>query len=401
MENENRMVVGRDDLSMTVFVPWDCGKACTFCTSKEMYKNLDASKVDFHVEEICRKIEMAGDCTFIRSYVFTGGEPLADTDRLLRLVQCARRTGKPVYVNVNSDVVLAVDSQDNWHRICALVDGFNVSIHLYYDTSTLRMSALESWLRYARSVRINCVVDPEKTYTSVEINRYLWNVSKGLNLWNTSIHFRRDYTKTDAANLHTHYDDFLRTLLGMKNLRYVGHSGCLVCANDMFASDYGLGVCYHRGLQRTFIADPVKRFRMVNDVIVTPDGTVAMDWPDMPGMDIPDNRLEEFFSGGDCGVCNGSGHDSTAPEDTTVKREETDRAEVERDIRAKIDEYLAWKNDKRNTLMNCVFYHGSGGFGCGMDLRGSEGICGTGVCGGDSGFHTCRFGCGGHGHFGC
>lgn len=36
MENENRMVVGRDDLSMTVFVPWDCGKACSFCTSKEM-----------------------------------------------------------------------------------------------------------------------------------------------------------------------------------------------------------------------------------------------------------------------------------------------------------------------------------------------------------------------------
>lgn len=396
MENENRMVVGRDDLSMTVFVPWDCGKACTFCTSKEMYKNLDVSKVDLHVEEICRKIDMSRDCTFIRSYVFTGGEPLADTDRLLRLVQCARRTGKPVYVNVNSDAVLAVDSQDNWHRICALVDGFNVSIHLYYDTSTLRMSALESWLRYARSVRINCVVDPEKTYTSVEINRYLWNVSKGLNLRNTSIHFRRDYTKTDAANLHTHYDDFLRTLLGMKNLRYVGHSGCLVCANDMFASDYGLGVCYHRGLHHTFIADPVKRFRMVNDVIVTPDGTVAVDWPDMPGLDIPDNRLAEFFRGEDWGAYADSGHVSPVQDGNTSRKAEDDR-----DLHAKIDEYLAQKYEEKVRWLNRTFPHGSGGFGCGMDFRGSEGICGTGVCGGDSGFHTCRFGCGGHGHFGC
>lgn len=376
MENENRMVVGRSDMSMTVFVPWYCGKACTFCTSKEMYKNLDASKVDFHVEEICRKIEMAGGCTFIRSYVFTGVEPLADTERLLRLVQCARRMGKPVYVNVNSDAVLSVDSQDNWHRLCALVDGFNVSIHLYYDISSIRMSALESWLRYARSVRINCVVDPEKTYTSVEINRYLWNVSKGLNLRNMSIHFRRDYIKTDAANLHTHYDDFLRTLLGMKNLRYVGHSGCLVCANDMFASDYGLGVCYHRGLHRTFIADPVKRFRMVNDVIVTPDGTVAADWPDMPGLDIPDNRLAEFFRGEDWGAHVDSGHVSQVQDGNTSRKEEDDR-----DLHAKIDEYLAQKYGEKVRWLNRTFPHGSGGFGCGMDLRGSEGICGTGVCG--------------------
>ena len=32
-----KYVVGRSNLSVTVFVPWDCEKHCPFCTSKEFY----------------------------------------------------------------------------------------------------------------------------------------------------------------------------------------------------------------------------------------------------------------------------------------------------------------------------------------------------------------------------
>lgn len=38
-----KYVVGRSNLSVTVFVPWDCEKHCPFCTSKEFYSSMECS----------------------------------------------------------------------------------------------------------------------------------------------------------------------------------------------------------------------------------------------------------------------------------------------------------------------------------------------------------------------
>ena len=32
-----RLIVGRSNLSITVFVPWDCENKCPFCTTKSLY----------------------------------------------------------------------------------------------------------------------------------------------------------------------------------------------------------------------------------------------------------------------------------------------------------------------------------------------------------------------------
>ena len=38
-----KYVVGRSNLSVTGFVPCDCEKHCTFCTSKEFYSSMECS----------------------------------------------------------------------------------------------------------------------------------------------------------------------------------------------------------------------------------------------------------------------------------------------------------------------------------------------------------------------
>ena len=76
-----KYVVGRSNLSVTVFVPWDCEKHCPFCTSKEFYSSMECSlpKVLMSLEYLCS--------TGIREVVVSGGEPFSNLDGLEQILQ--------------------------------------------------------------------------------------------------------------------------------------------------------------------------------------------------------------------------------------------------------------------------------------------------------------------------
>ena len=79
-----KYLVGRSNLSCTIFVPWDCNNNCPFCTSKHMYSEL---KDKFNLDEIIRKIKLINNNSNIREYVLTGGEPLSNLENLKKIVQ--------------------------------------------------------------------------------------------------------------------------------------------------------------------------------------------------------------------------------------------------------------------------------------------------------------------------
>ena len=83
--------IGRDDFSVTVYVPWNCTNKCAFCSSKKDY-NIIKSNYD-KVKEQLKKIR--NSLTDI--IVFTGGEPSADVEKLKELVSIV--DNKTVYIN--------------------------------------------------------------------------------------------------------------------------------------------------------------------------------------------------------------------------------------------------------------------------------------------------------------
>ena len=44
--------IGRDNLALTVFVPWDCGNNCFFCTSKQKYAAYKADLKNLFIRKI-------------------------------------------------------------------------------------------------------------------------------------------------------------------------------------------------------------------------------------------------------------------------------------------------------------------------------------------------------------
>ena len=70
MTRIERFTIGRNDFSLTVYVPWDCNNKCKFCSSKSDYSliNCDFDKVLEQLKRIRN--------SKISTVVFTGGEPL-------------------------------------------------------------------------------------------------------------------------------------------------------------------------------------------------------------------------------------------------------------------------------------------------------------------------------------
>ena len=61
---------GRNNLALTVFVPFDCANNCRFCTSKALYSNSDTSveSVEYQMRRVLNEFRYP-----IRDIVFTGG----------------------------------------------------------------------------------------------------------------------------------------------------------------------------------------------------------------------------------------------------------------------------------------------------------------------------------------
>ena len=82
-----RVMWGREEHPMTVFVPWDCGHHCPFCTTKAEHETkCPAAKLDYFFEREKEPLRRKLAYGFADEVVLTGGEPLADVGRLGELV---------------------------------------------------------------------------------------------------------------------------------------------------------------------------------------------------------------------------------------------------------------------------------------------------------------------------
>lgn len=68
-----KKLIGRSDISCTIFVPWDCNNHCAFCNTKNEYKNSKCTNLD-NIQKIKQSIIEVASMPSINAYTFTGGE---------------------------------------------------------------------------------------------------------------------------------------------------------------------------------------------------------------------------------------------------------------------------------------------------------------------------------------
>ena len=264
------LIAGRQNLSVTVFVPSNCTNNCSFCKNKKDY-----SENKCNLEKVLKKIKKLGKTDFVwkyvDSFVLTGGEPFADLSILEQIIDAVPRN-KKVYINTTvptnryseKEIADFIDT----HR----VDGINISRHsntFDKDKKMFHSIATDNFVSLVKvPVKIN-ILATEDTNILDCIER--WSKYK-----NTRISFRADYRTVTISNLRLLSDDFLDKIYQIPDVQYIGHGGCDVCFDVSFQYKHDFIFSYHKGLEHSSVH--FGNNLLVNDLIIFQDGKVAYDW---------------------------------------------------------------------------------------------------------------------------
>ena len=271
LDNGIKYCVGRTNLALTIFVPYDCPNHCKFCTSKEDYKDTST----FSLDKILESVKCVADLEPIKDIVITGGEPFADLVQLQQILDVCSEFKKNIFINTT----LPIKDKEAGKEILEfviknekIINGINISRHMCLKTN-LEDDRLIMAIHAATKIplRINSVligVKAEEKKVAEFISKYEGFVN--------SINFRGDYTKVkDQNDLRGLDHPILKILFNMNELIYLGSGGCLVCNNNDFRKGH-LYISLHRGYEHSLVI--AGNNYIINDLIIKQDGNILMDW---------------------------------------------------------------------------------------------------------------------------
>ena len=255
---------GRENLALTVFVPYDCRNKCPFCSSKETYRTHRPSmdNVKYQLKRVLTEFDYP-----IKDVVFTGGEPMADVDGLKELIDLVPSQYN-IYINTtftnrNIDEFVAFINE------CSKIKGINISRHsetYEQDCALLCDIATDDKIStIQKPVRINCVV----------INQNILNVIERWNGTGVHLYFRKDFNiEQNFTELHNPYDELTMKLIA-DGFSFKSHTQCNVCDTIIFEKD-GQIVAYHKGQKNSSIQ--TQEHLEINDLIIDQTGAFTFDW---------------------------------------------------------------------------------------------------------------------------
>lgn len=272
-------IIGRNDFSITVYVPWNCTNNCKFCSSKKDY-NLFKSNFE-RVKEQLKRIRNS----IVPIVVFTGGEPSADVEKLTELITIVNN--KIVYINTT----LPKKNSEDFIRLVnttECIKGISISRHslTYAEDCTMLRNICEdeTIAKIEKPVRINVVAYKENQFCIENIEKYVqrWKKigrQKSDNYKSLILNLRANYNLQNKTNLHELEDDKVINDLATQ-YHYYKHTFCNVCDTCVFFEGSKKGnlfeIDYHRGLSTTtiYFGNVIE----VNDLIILQNGTLAYDW---------------------------------------------------------------------------------------------------------------------------
>ena len=254
--------------TVTVFVPYNCKNNCPFCINKQEYEDMSA----FSLEKILRSIQIMDEITPNCDFVITGGEPMANTDALQRIIDTIPPTHRlfintsfPVFENISACEALAF-TEKNKNKITCM----NISRHILKYVEETPDELLG---RIACPTRINCVLYGKYSEYSLApfVERFL--------PYKMPIQFRYDYTATTPDTLYEEKNDMILQEL-KRQFTYKGLDGCRM--RNGFHFEYkGLHLTYHKTLPYSTITekgDDGVTYDILYDIVIKQNGDIHSDW---------------------------------------------------------------------------------------------------------------------------
>ena len=280
---------GRNDITLTVQVPFLCDNECGFCNIKDLYKgiNLDPKESLVNIKKTVKEVI---DKTYgVTGICFSGGEPFISKESIDWLKEMIdfvvsehwNRRGNTkfnIYINTHLPLNTGMAVQDFVENYNSVIRGISISRHtkdekddnfIFNNKVCSDKFITDLAIEYPKRFRINCVCN----YIGSAIFAYnRWSgYDKAINKGYLKLNLREDYTKTTANDLHTLTIDQVKKyyFLEPKN-----EGGCNVC--NAFSTKFDF-VTIHKGLEYTHLKTEEYETE-INDLIVIPDGTLLYEW---------------------------------------------------------------------------------------------------------------------------
>lgn len=283
---------GRDDVSLTIHVPFGCGNKCAFCTNRKMYEEAKLLPVATQMKKTLFEIEkVIINCPDVKAFCITGGEPFINNDSYhftMAIINAIkhyeflyRKTDKvKIYINTSLPKKWAEENFDLFMGLYYdTISGISISRHgkNYESDSEFFnvpiaddefIAAMAS--KYPKRLRINCVCSTESSALDAVKRWYKHKTATEIGYLKLSL--REDYTNTTFDNLKKWTDDNEKKY-GF--LDPVDQGGCNVC--NTYSTKYDF-VSIHKGLEHTCLYNEEHNMFEINDLVLSPSGKLLFDW---------------------------------------------------------------------------------------------------------------------------
>lgn len=287
----DNIIIGRDNISATIFVPYDCTNKCKFCTTKHLYKkNIDYKQTLLKIEKSIVKLSNIG----ITIWTLTGGEPLHNLNKCKDIINLIKKhtlfeEELTIYINTSlpknagiDNIISFLEDEGNY------IKGISVSRHKnsYEEDCELLHNIFEDELlsKIKLPIRINCLVSK-----NLNIKEF---VERFINFKNILINFRANYTKIKLDTIHQK-DDIFKQLNQLYDFQE--HTECNVCDTDIFKYK-NTYICYHKGCLSTAIRN--NNELEINDFVISMFGELYFDWIFIKENIVPDSffrKINELY----------------------------------------------------------------------------------------------------------
>ncbi len=257
------LVTNPKGATVTIFAPYDCKNNCPFCINKREYKDDPTFDIDKVEESMMTMNALTPNCDF----VITGGEPLANLDLFLRIVDLCRKmnqAGAHHKLFVNTTLPIQEEDVPRLNEQWDVITGFNISRHIGGYTKENGRELIDK-LRIP--VRINCVL-----YNKKDVEGALGFINE---YGDYPIQFREDYANIYPHDVYKESEVF--AALADKLPKVEGFYPYYSQDTFRWSVEMMPDVYFHRTacFSTVWTKDG---YQIVNDVIIDPRGEIWSDW---------------------------------------------------------------------------------------------------------------------------
>lgn len=284
MAEDTRITFDRDNFALTIFVPWDCNKNCSFCTTKKDYKKKLSTVKNIRdtAEYLLKKFEF-----FISDIVISGGEPLDNIDGLLELLKLKESWYTKKYLNTSFPKIREED-RDKFKELLTKIDGINISRHVGHNYSEFASyEEIIELVGNAVPVRINILLNEHLNPWATGYEAIVKHIEeiKKYNYFNIQLRANYNLTNAYAKDAHRFGLDTSTDMTSMYIRAYgnATYTSCGVCST--ISAPYnkkGNTISFHKGLRSTASYYSTDYSYHINDLIITASNEVKIDWDEEP-----------------------------------------------------------------------------------------------------------------------